>query len=556
MDNKHFNTGDALINVINAHIGTPTRKFNRRDFVEPLINFCTDNDFSAKIGIVYGLRATGKTVGMLQAAEELLSQGCKVAYARFNYNETDIKAANDEILQLANKGVTHFLVDEASYLEGFLNNAAEWADMLVPRHRIKIIISGTDSFLIWTAQRKSLFHRFEEFPTNWNSYPEYATVMQKPYDNFKREGGIFTKDNMPDFIQSAVVDNLLHTIEHCMDDAGRTTFYTDYLYGIDETVIYKAVISILKCVAEDTIKKHFVEHAGKMNISDLGDAIRGLTAMEKRDIKTRVAESMDLYRKFTPINRPLDVINALIEFLVKIGCLTKYSSGTNEFGDKESLAFTHNALMNYAAEETIRGIRSTKNINESIFDESIRQAIEGALNENVVLAHILQTVESGTEVFKYRDADFREVDAVIINREAKTVRLIEVKSKSSVDNKYVFDNEARHLFDGNVLKNIGVSNDFTVTRVLVFRGKTALVCQKEKKLFLVNIEDLLREYRNINRFLDGFEKRVEKETSEKVQAIPKQNPPRKTLLEKINERKKKADKQPSPTKKPKSKNER
>lgn len=546
MDSNYFNTGDALLNVINAQISTPTRKFNHRDFVKPLVDFCLNNDFSAKIGIVYGLRATGKTVGMLQAADALLSKGHKVAYARFNYNETGMKAVNAEILQLASEGVTHFFVDEASYLSGFLNNSAEWADILTPCHRIKIVISGTDSFLIWTAQKKSLFHRFEDFPTNWNSFPEYAKVMEKPYDTFKREGGIFTKDTMPDFIQSAVVDNLLHTIAHCMDDAGRTTFYTDYLYGINETVIYKAIISILKCVAEDTIKKHFVEHAGKMNISDLGEAVSGLTTTEKRDIKARVAESIDLYKGFTPIEKPLDVINALIEFLVKIGCLIKYSSGTNEFGEKESLAFTHNALMNYAAEETIRSLRNIKNINESIFDESIRQAMEGALNENVVLAHILQAVKSGTDVFKYRDADSREVDVVIINRDTKTVRLIEIKSKTSIDEKYVFDNEARHLFDDNILKNIGVGDDFTVTRILVFRGKTSVAFRNGEHLLLVNIEDLLMEHRDINRYLDGLAKTPEKATKQ----------PKKNLVQKLDEGKKKASEQPVKSRGARSNNER
>ena len=503
MDNKHFNIGDALINVINSYISTPASKFKYRDFVDPLIGFCLNNDFSAKIGIVYGLRATGKTVGMLQAADELLKKGYKVAYARFNYNETGIKSVSNEINQLANEGFTHFFVDEASYLSGFLNNSAEWADLFVPRQHIKIVVSGTDSFLIWTAQRKSLFHRYVEFSINWNSYPEYKSVMSKSYDTFKREGGIFTNDNMPDFIQSAVVDNLLHTIAHCINDAGRTTFYTDLLYGINETVIYKAVISILKCAAEDTVKKHFVEHAGKMNISDLGEAISSLSPAEKRDIKTRVAESMDLYRDFTPTDKPIEVINALIEFLVKVGCLIKYSSGLNEFAEVESLAFTHNALMNYASEETIRGIRNSKILSDSIFDESIRQAIEGALNENIVLAHILQAAEGDAKVFKYRDADFREVDVVIINREAKTIRLIEVKSKTTVDREYVFYNEARHLFDDNILKNIGITDDFAITRVLVFRGKTETVYQNEKQLLLVNIEDLLMNYKNLASFFDG-----------------------------------------------------
>jgi len=551
MDNRNFITDNALLNVIKAHAGTPARNFNRRDFVEPLINFCLDDDYSAKIGIVYGLRSTGKTVGMLQAAGELLNQGYKVAYARFNYNETGMKDANTEMLQLANEGFTHFFVDEASYLSGFLNNSAEWADMFVPRNRVKIVISGTDSFLIWTAQRKSLFHRYVQFPTNWNSFPEYARVMELPYDNYKREGGIFTDESIPDFIQSAVVDNLLHTIEHCIDDAGRTTFYTDYLYGINETVIYKAIISILKCVAEDSLKKHFVENAGKKNISDLGEAISGLTTAEKRDIKERVAESMDLYRDFTPIDKPRDVIGALIEFLVRIGCLIKYTSGKNEFADKDALAFTHNALMSFAAEETIRGLRKVENINQSVFDESVRQTVEGVLNENVVLAHILQAAKNGVEVFKYRDADNREIDTVIINREARTLCLIEVKSKSNINAEHLSKNEARHLLDDAVMQAIGIDDEYAVTRVIAYRGKSDFVLSNDNIVLLVNIEDLLMNCNDLSVYLDKMKVAAEKSTKR-----TRTEPQSKKLLEKLQANIEKAKEQPSkPKKKTKGKSE-
>jgi hypothetical protein len=304
----YFQTGDKLASAVSKMTSDAGGKFRRRGFVAPLIDFCTDNCYNGKIGIVYGLRSTGKTVGMLQASETLTERGYRAAYARFNYEETGMTAVTEEIKALAENGVTHFFVDEASYLSGFINLAPDWSDWLVPERGIKIIISGTDSFMLWTAQRTSLFHRYAQFSTNWNSFPEYRRVTGKPYDEYKREGGIFAAGEMSAFIQSAVVDNLLHTIAHCVDDANRTSSYTDSLYGIGAAVIYKGVISILKCAVEMSVKEHFAEKAGERNIADLGAAVSGLSPKDRRDIKERVADSLSVYKDFTAVKDPFDVI--------------------------------------------------------------------------------------------------------------------------------------------------------------------------------------------------------------------------------------------------------
>jgi predicted AAA+ superfamily ATPase len=535
----NFITGNELLDFIEAQTGVSPEKFKRRDFIEPLIDFCLDGNYTAKLGIVYGLRSTGKTVGMLQAAEELIKQGHKVAYARFNYEKTGMNDVNDELIRLVKDGYSHFFLDAASYLSGFVNESAEWADMFVPRYRIKIIISGTDSFMLWTAQRTSLFHRYVLFATNWNSFPEYKRVMGKPYDNYKRQGGIFTAEDMSEFIQSAVVDNLLHTIEHCMEDANRKTEYTDRLYGLNSATVYKAVISIFKCAAEDSIIEHFVEKSGQKNIVDLGEAVKGLSAGEKRDIKKRVAESIEIYRNFTPVKDPLVVIEALVEFLVKIGCLYGYSTATNEFGEANAYTFTHNALMNYAIAETIQGILKLKDIDQPEFIKGIKQAAEGALNESIVFAHVLHGAKKDEKVFKYRDLENREIDTVVINREAKTLRLIEVKSKTKIDKERVRSNDARHLFDDEILKNIGIDGTFKVTRVLVYMGTNGSVIGEKDVLYLVNIKDLLNNYKDLGQFFNRMAVRAK---------TPKTKP---TLMERLEDGKRKVAGQEKPAKKAK-----
>ena len=506
----NFIVGNDLSRLILSQ--TNDGKFLRRDFVGPLLEFCTDGNYTARLGIVYGLRSTGKTVGMLQAADELERRGHKAAYARFNYEETGMRDASAEIVALAKAGYTHFLVDEASYLGGFLNASAQWADTLVPMYRIKIIVSGTDSFLLWLAKGTSLFHRHVEFSTNWVSYGEFSRVKGETYADYKVGGGIFTAESMPEFIRTALVDNLIHSIGHCFDDANRTNEYTSRLMGMDAAVIYKAIVSILKCTVESDVIRHFVQNADRKNIMDLGDAISEWSAKEKRDIKERVAEALDVYSDFAGVPNPEDTIEALISFLVKIECLAQSHIGTSDIGKaRTAYSFNHNALMNYAVEETVQGVLNLKETNSPEFAAGIRRAAEGAINESIVLAHLIRGMGDGDKAFKYRDLENREIDAVIINREAKTLYLIEVKSKSKIDEARVFKNEAKHLFDEAVLKNIGVCDGFAVRRIIVFGGETGYVVRRESPLFLVNIEEFLIRCKDLGSFLNQLAANAEKQ---------------------------------------------
>jgi predicted AAA+ superfamily ATPase len=497
---KHFIVSDRLAETIESLIGDAAGKYERRDFVEPLIGYCEDGSYNGKIGIVYGLRSTGKTVGMLQAAEALIERGHKAAYVRFNYDEAAIGDVNIEIKALAKQGYTHFFIDEATYLEGFLNGAAEWPDVYVPANRIKIIISGTDSFLINIARGTSLFHRCVQFSTNWNSYDEYRKIQGKSYEDYKAAGGIFIAEPMPEFIQAAVVKNLLHTLEHCVDDAGRTNEYTTRLGSIDDATIYKAIVSILKCSVEADIKRHFVKYANDKNIMDFGPAIQNWTKQSKQDVKKQVAEALSVYSDFKSVKNPEWAIEALISYLVKIGCLGESFVATSDIGGiRENIYyFTHNALMYYAVQETINGAIKIGGANSRAFQDGIKQAAEGYLNESIVFAHVLISVSGRVDikdlfketVFKYRDFD-REIDVVDIDHTKKILRLIEVKSKSKIDVNRVFKNEARHLYDDEVLKNIGADDEYAISRIIVYQGESKAIPHPKGNLILSNIEEFL-----------------------------------------------------------------
>jgi hypothetical protein len=361
--------------------------------------------------------------------------------------------------------------------------------------------------MLATAEITSLFHRYEEFSSNWCSYGEYKRVTGSSFESYSLNGGIFTTDDIRSYIQSAVVENLLHTIDHLIEDANRRTIITERLHGIDPDVLYKAVIKILQCIAEDSIA-HSVEKSAFRNVPDLGIA---LAAAKNRDIKERVAEAVPVYRKNVPIDRPLDAIEALLEFLLRIDCLFECKASTWEFHKSNSCAFTHNALMNFAIEETAQGILAHfDNPNAPDLLESMRQASVSAINENIVFSHIAKGIGKsdslfeGDKAFKYRDAKGREIDAVIINRNKKTLRMFEVESKQKVNETSVFSNEAKYLYDNEILQVMSVDNSFSITRILAYFGNTKILSHPEGSLTLINIQELLLRYRDLGAFLDSI----------------------------------------------------
>jgi predicted AAA+ superfamily ATPase len=492
-----FITGEKLLNTIVSQTGGKSKPFEWRDFVSSLVGFCLDDNYDARIGIVFGLRSTGKTVGMLQAAQNLMLREHRVAYARFNYRTSGMREVNEEILRLSSEGYTHFFMDEAPYLSGFLTGSAEWSDSLTPENRIKIIIAGTDSFELWLAMNRALYHRYVCFSTNRNTFPEYRRVWGRDFAEFKAKGGIFLSyeesaesERSPGsqihgsvavetFIKDAIVDNLLHTLTHSAEYTDSTNYYTDWLYAIDEQVIFKGVISILKSTVETFIRKNFIQDANIKNIPNLGEVIANWPDLEKQNIKEKIAQSIGIYQNSIKIENPAGSIDALINFLVKIGCLMEGATGVSDLADmQKTLYFAHTALMNYAIDETKRGIMSIKDIDIDKFSKSLEQAAEGSLLENIVYAHILQGASKSEKVFRYRDPEAREIDVVIVDRKAKTLRLIEIKSKSSISGKTAVTKDGKSLFDKNVLKNIGIDSTFAITRVILYNGKNCFVASK------------------------------------------------------------------------------
>ncbi|MDR1643478.1 MAG: ATP-binding protein [Clostridiales bacterium] len=509
-----FQTGDDLLQLIASL--TNESKFKRRDFVEPLIGFCTNNAFNSKLGIIFGLRSTGKTVGMLQAAEYLLQQGNKVGYARFNYQESRMSDAKAEIEALGTSGYTHLFIDEAPYLEGFMNRCAEWSDLLVPIYRLKIIITGTDSFLLWFAMHRGLYHRYECFLTNRNTFSESKRLLGQSYDEYKAHGGLLlaegaTVSELPldkdahieNFIHDAIVDNLIHSLEQCKEDYATGSHYLNRLYTIDKPVIFKCVIALLESTAELMIKKNLI--ASEQSDSGLGEIISEWSAHETSDdIKDRIVDQIEIFQKLIKLDNPKDSIIVLLEFLTNIGLFIETGSSFSDLSRMQiTLCFAHPALLSYALDQAKNAIIQAVSVSDaSAFSKSLAEASEEALNENIVNSHFIRLSDYDDNIFFYHDDKGREIDVVSVNRRLNRVRLVEVESKSKIDDRMVFKNEAKDLYVKEILKYIGVNKSFSITRIIAYKGENKRIANVKGDLFLLNIEDLLCRLKDLDAFIE------------------------------------------------------
>jgi hypothetical protein len=339
-------------------------------------------------------------------------------------------------------------------------------------------------------------------------------VLGKGFDEYKACGGVFLESEcasekeillgpenacIENFIRYAIVDNLINTLNECNEDYSTGSYYLDWLYVLDKPVIFKGVIALLQSSAEIMMRKHFVQEVSESDIPGLVEMGCKWSEQGERDIITRIGIDQNSIR----IENHSGTIDALTAFLVNIGCLLEGEIGDSDLVKmRKKLYFAHPALMNYATDETKKTLLKIPGIDRESFSKSLTQAADSAVNANIVYCHFLQMAGKDDKIFMYRDANEREIDVVSVNRKLNKLRLIEVKSKSKIDGKRVFNKEAKHLYDDAILGIIGVSKGFSITRIIAYNGDNECLAHVKGDLFLVNFERLLCRIKDLDAFID------------------------------------------------------
>lgn len=211
------------------------KTWEKRDFVNYVTNYFLGGN--NKILAISGLRGTGKTTGILQAAENL---DCIYITSQINESET----GNDYIELLKNTEKKYVIIDEYSWinerdeLDKYLATAVE--------NGKRIVITGTGSITLDFLNYGNLIHRVDVKHVTLFTYEEYCRIFHKTTskqtcDEYLVFGGLFKPyqirnfDSMQEYIKTAIIDNLTGYMNHTLSESrAKQIIYT---------ILYKAICS-------------------------------------------------------------------------------------------------------------------------------------------------------------------------------------------------------------------------------------------------------------------------------------------------------------------------
>lgn len=212
-------------------------KVYERNFVKPIRDYC----FGGKTQQVYvlcGMRATGKTFGLLQAVEDPND----TIYIRAQQDES--QTGRDYIEFLRNVKEKNIIIDEYTWIKD--NRDLSYYLWTLVENGKRVAITGTHSLELDYLENGELIHRAFRININIFYYEEFCRVYQKPYCKescieFLKTGGIFKEyainsfRDMTKYIQEAVIDDLTKFMELTPEEAKAIVYDIMYLAVCDSS---------------------------------------------------------------------------------------------------------------------------------------------------------------------------------------------------------------------------------------------------------------------------------------------------------------------------------
>ena len=214
---------------------TKLDKVYERDFVADIRKYCFGGK-SPFVYIVCGLRATGKTFGLLQAVEN----PDDTVYIQAQLGED--MDGQDYIEFLKTVKEKNIIIDEYSWIKD--NHDLSYYLWTLVENGKRIAITGTHSLTLSYLEDAELVHRTDCINVNLFSYEEYCRIYQKDYTKtscveFLKTGGLFKShavenyQSMDLFIKEAVIDDLSRFINLPAEEAKAIVYDIMYLAVCD-----------------------------------------------------------------------------------------------------------------------------------------------------------------------------------------------------------------------------------------------------------------------------------------------------------------------------------
>lgn len=477
---------------LKSYIQDALEESYRKRFVYKNLKEYLTKPKTKEVCCLYGLRRTGKTVMMMQAIAELNDYDRSMyIYCTGNDSIRDL----DRILS-ENKEHKYFFIDEATAMKDFINCAGVISDNYSIRGK-KIVLAGTDSLSIMIAKGSSLYDRACIIHTTYISYKEHKFLLGLSLDDYIQYGGtltdgktIYNKDNIDEYTNTAIADNITHSIGNWDHEQKLGVLGKIYYAGEIPTFINKTIQISNRQFVEQIVNRSFVSR-------DIGSLKDIFTNRKRNDI----ADFLDNPELVEKIRGNLRILNHLVipadddnikklrEYMVKLDLLYEIP-GTDE------VIFTQPGMRYCHVEEDIRSLMDMEEWDclSGEDKEEIRKVLDndvkGRIMEDIIFyefsQHNLHVCRTDA------DLDGREIDIVLLKD--NKLALIEVKHSSQIT-----PLQRKHLEDKQFCKELEQKyHAEIVSKNVVYMGKSTIV---DDGIRYLNAEKLLC---NIEKYIGNY----------------------------------------------------
>lgn len=488
---------------------------NERYFVKEITNYINSN--SVKLLGIYGLRRTGKTVGMFKAIRKLLNEGKNnVAYIVCN-SKLKMRDLLNDIDILVNAGYRYIFIDEITYIRDFINDCSILANYYT-MSGIRLIITGTNSFGLLLASNEELFDRITILDVTYISYKEYKYLFGKKttIKDYINSGGLLT-DNMfynintfNNYYNTAIYDNLAYSIVYY--EYKRERMYL----GIPRENLRSALIKILDIDSKNFTVKSLLK---RFKSRDLSSALQILD--KKYDISSRInsqeiSEELRYYLSIKNWDTEYDMksdmskigLETVEKYLQAIGVIYPFC-GDNIYIIPGLRTSKCKELINILVNRDFDNLES--DLKEKLKNTIIND-VEGLTLEDIILYNTIYLVnkkndENRKDLFEFDKYNVskerfvelgnKEIDMIVYNSENNSCIEYEIKHSSVVDT-----SQYKWLIDKEVQRKIIYKYGNINKRVVLYLGESKIVNDvvpieyKNIEEYLLQLEDDLDKFIN------------------------------------------------------------
>ena len=362
-------------------------EWKKRDFTQKVTDYIGSS--TEKIFAVSGLRGTGKTVGILQAAD---NSNHDIAYVLTQRDEKETAEDYVRFLKSTDKKVVIF--DEYSWIKD--RDILDKYLLTSVQDGKRIILTATESITLDFMNYGRQMHRVQPVHTTMFTYDEYLRLSgRKPCKeactDFLEKGGLFEDyilqgfDSAKAYIEDAIVSNLAGYMQGEMDEEkARTLTYA---------VLYKAI-----CPS---------------NLSSIP------TLRENHVTLENYLEQMGVNTDYIPQDGEIERIADVFE---QTGIIVRIPNFNEDSDLREQYYITNPSLTC----QLIKGVYGLASLDNSILGHVFEAAAAVQLYTNKLTEHKIWFYNNGSVK---ENPDNKELDIVVTDQDRESAYLFECKFK-------------------------------------------------------------------------------------------------------------------------------